>query len=344
MSTTQLDASIGLSTAETTYGTAVTVSKFFEFLDESLDANLTYTEDLGYRVGTRTSRGQRRQLSKFEAGGDIDMVACSKGMGALFKAALGTVTTTQRGSTGVYQQNHTPATADFVSSYTLQKGVPPLGGGSTVAYTFPGAICEGFELACPNGEQATLKTTWKAKDCVSDVGYAAPSYPTGLEVFTFVSGDITIGGSVTMPTTTELGTGGTAVANIRDFTVTYANNTDDDGFNLGSAGRRSRKNALGRAVITGTFTAEFDATTYADAYLNNTSLEVVLTLQGETVIGSGSDVPALQVVLTDVRLNGELPKVPGGGAVITQSVSFEALYDTTNAPITVVYVSTDSAP
>jgi hypothetical protein len=341
--TTQLDCSIGLSVAESTYGTPVTVSKFVEHLDETLDADLTYVESDAYRVGTRFHRGSRRTLVKQMAGGDINVEVASKGLGALLKAALGTVTTTQRGSTGVYQQVHSPATTDYLESYTIQKGVPLLGGGAAVPYTFPGSVCDSFELACPNSATATLKTTWVSRETRSDISYAAPSYPAGLELFSFVGGSLVLGGTIVQPTTTALATGGTVAANIRDWNLTYKNNLDDAGYNLGSAGRRSRPPALGRGEITGTMTAEFDSTVLAAAYLANTPLAMVLNLQGFAVIGSGSDVPALQVVVSDIRLNGELPKT-GGGGVITQSIGFTGEYDTTNAPIKAVYVSTDTAP
>lgn len=343
---TQLDASVGLSVAETTFGTPVTVTKFYEYLEETFDAGLTYTQGEGYRVGSRFPRSTRRALSLTEANGDLTIEACAKGMGALFKAALGTVTTTQRATTGVYQQVHTPAASDFLSSYTLQKGVPILGAG-TQAYTFPGSVCSGFELSCPNGDRATLRTSWISRECRTDISYAAPSYvsETGQEVFTFKDAALTIGGTVTMPTTTALATGGTAANDVRELTVTFSNNLDTDGNNIGSAGKRSRKPAITGFAdpVTGSMTAEFDATTLADAYLNNTSLALVLTFTGTTVIGTGSDTPVLQVVLPDVRLDGEVPKT-GGGGVVTQSINFRAMDNTVNSPITVVYVSNDTAP
>jgi hypothetical protein len=234
MSTSQLDCSVGLSVAESPYGTAAVASIFYEYLSETLNADLTYTQGEGYRVGTRFDRSNRRALAKKQGGGDVVLEACSKGMGSIFKAGLGQVTTTQRGSTGVYQQVHTPAAVDFLEARTLQKGVPLIGG-NTVPFTFLGSVCEQLKLSCPNGEVAQLTSTWMSREVRTDIAYAAPSYPTGLEVFTFAGGAITVGGTVTPATTTALATGGTVVADIRDFELTYTNNLDDGGFNFGSA-------------------------------------------------------------------------------------------------------------
>lgn len=342
-SSTQLDCSIGISPAEATYGDITTPTKFFEFTDESFDWNPTFVQGAGLRVGSRVVRSARRSLGKEMVTGDLTVEACSKGLGALIKAALGSVTSTQRVATGVYQHNFTPTTTDYLDSYTLQKGVPLLGGGATTAYTFPGAQCGSIEFDCPNSEIVTVKTSWMAREVDTATSYAAPSYATPIELLTFIDGAITIGGTVTAATTTALATGGTAVANIRDFNLTFDNGLDDGGFNLGGAGKRSRKAAVGLASVKGKITAEFDATTLADAYLNQDDLALVLTLTGASTIGTGSDNPALQIHVPNIRLEGELPKA-NGGDVIVQSIDFTGFDNLSDSPLIVSYVSTDTTP
>lgn len=342
--TTQLDASIGAA-IETVYGTPVTPTKFVEFTEESLDWTPTFLQGQGLRVGSRVQRAQRRTLGKQQVDGGFTVEAVSKGLGWILNAAFGVVTTTQRGTTGVFQQNHTPAASDFLNSYTIQKGVPPLGGGATLAHTFAGMVCSQLEIDCPNSDLVTLKPTWNDRSVDMTTGYAAPSYPTPVELLKFAGGAITIGGAPTPPTTTALATGGTVAADIRDINLTWANSIDDGGFNLGGGGKRVRKPAIGLSALTGTMTAEFDSAVLRDAYLNQTDLALVLTFLGSTVIGSGSDNPALQLFMPLIRLEGELPKVPSGGAPVTQSIGFTGLDPLTGvAPITACYVSTDTAP
>ena len=341
--TTELDCSIGAS-VEVTYGTIVTPTKFVEFTDETLDWSPTFSQGTGLRVGSRVARAARRaQLPvQQQVTGDFTCEAASKGLGWIFNAAFGTVTTTQRGATGVYQQNHTLVTSDFLPSWTIQKGTPPLGGGATVAHTFAGMVCSQLEIDAPNSGIVTVKSTWNGQKVDTATGYAAPSYPTPVELFEFQEGAITIGGTPTAPTTTALATSGTAVAEIRDFTFLLDNGLDTGGFTLGGGGKRARKPAVGVAPITGTMTAEFDATTYRDAYLNQTDLAVVLTFTGASTIGS-SDHPALQIYIPNIRLESELPKA-NGGDVITQSLSYTVLDNLSAAPVTLCYVSTDTAP
>ena len=76
--TTQLDCSIGLK-EETVYGTGVTVDQWLEHTEESLDANLTFAQGEGMRVGSRVARADRRVLTKKEFGGGVGLaLACDQ--------------------------------------------------------------------------------------------------------------------------------------------------------------------------------------------------------------------------------------------------------------------------
>lgn len=319
--TTQLDAQIGLK-KESSYGTAVTPDAFLEFVDEDLAWMPTFGQGSGMRVSKRVDASTRRVLLKEECGGSFTVEAVTKGLGKLFEAALGTGTSTQA-SGDAYQQLFTPATSDKLPSYTIQKGLPPLGGGTTLPLTFAGMICSGFEFNAGNAEIPTLKLNWVGKAVESSTSLATASYLTGVLPFSFVHAAITIGGTVTVPTTTALATGGTAVSNVRDFALTYDNGLDTNGHNLGSAGKRSRAQLLGLRSITGTITAEFDAATLQAAYLAQTDLAIVFTLTGTTAI-TGAYYPALQFTIPIVRLEGELPKA-NAGDTITQSIGFTGL-------------------
>lgn len=340
--TTQLDCSIGIK-KETVYGTGVTVDQFLEFTTESLDRKATYVQGKGMRVGARVARADRRYLGKEVSEGAISLEAASKGLGILLNAALGTVTSTVVvGQTpAVYQQVHTPATTDPLNSYTIQKGIPPLGGGVTTPHTFTGAQCKSIEISAKAGDIVEISTDWTAREVATATAYAAPAYPAGVELFAFVHGSICIGGTVTGPTTTAIAAGGTAVANIADFSIKWDNGLDDGGYNLGGAGKRARKAVAGIAGLSGKFTAEYDSTVLRDAYLAQTDLSLLLTFTNPATIGTNAK-PVLQILVPVINLEGGLPSANGGG-VITQSIDFTGLDNLTSPPLTVVYVTTDTA-
>lgn len=340
-----MDGSLGAA-KESTFGVAVTPSKFVEYLpDSSFKWSPTFNQGQGLRAGSQFARSARRPKApgRQMVSADLNVEACSKGIGWIIAAALGTVSSTQRASTGVYQHNFTPKVADYLDSYTFQHGRPILGGSSIAAHTLSGMVCSKIEFDMPNGEIMTIKTSWVGKDIATGTAYTSPSYPTPIEVLNFAEiTAVTLGGSVTPATTTALATGGTSVTNIRDLNVVVERNLDDGGFTAGGAGKRVRSPALGMGAISGRVTAEFDSTTLRDSYLAQDDLPLTVTVVGVNTIGSGSDKPSLQLHLPNIRLEGDLPDA--GPDVPTQSIDFTAFDNLSVAPITVSWVSTDTAP
>lgn len=341
--TTQQDAQIGIA-KESTYGTAVTPSKFFEFTEEDLSYNPTFAQGQGMRYGRRTILSNRRRLAKAEPGGSFTTEVITKSLGALLEAALGTATSTAVPSaTGAYQQLFTPTTTDPLPSYTIQEGLPLLGGGAGQPQTFKGMVCNGFEFTLNNAGLATIKWNWLGKDVDTSTALATASYPTGTDIFTFVDAAITIGGTVVVPTTTALASGGTAAATIRECSFTYDNGLDQNGFNVGSGGKRARKPALGLRSLTGTLTAEYSDNVLRDAFMNQSDIALVITLQRQDIPIVSTTYPTFQIVIPLVRLEGELPKA-NGGDVVTQSIGFTMLDGgVATHPVYVAVVTSETA-
>jgi len=323
--TTQLDAQIGYK-KQADFATAATVDTFVEFIAEDLDHTITFAQGAGMRVGQRLDYSDRRVKVKEEAGGSFTVELQSKGHGKLIEAALGgTGTSTQISASAAYQQLFTPTTTDYLNSYTIQKGVPPLGGGTTNAMTLEGMVCSGFELAGVNAGIPTLKFNWMGKALNTGTSLASASYASSVTEMSFIHGAVTIGGTITVPTTTALGSSdATASVNVRDFSLTYDNALDPNGFNFGGAGKRSRIPALGKRKITGSLTVEYDSNTLRDAWIAGTSLGLILTFQDTATAIAGSNYPTFQITIPVIKLDGELPKV-NGGDVVTQTVPFTVL-------------------
>jgi len=338
--TTQLDCSIGFK-KESAYGTAITPDKFIEFTGETIEAKLDFGQGEGMRPGSRVARLDRRRLNKVDAGGSINMEAPTKGLGSLLEAALGAATSTALVDTGVYQHVLT-LTKGALGSYTIQKGIPLLDGSGVETYTFPGSQFESVEVSFGNSDFLKIALEMMARDIVRDVAYAAPSYPADLELFSFVDGEIFLGtDAITVPTATELATtSGAAVANIREGNVKVANGLDGEGWNLGGAGKRTRANVVSMAEVGGQITAELDSTVTVDAYLDQTTLGMVLNFTHPSTIGALS-APTLQIVIPALKLEGGVPSSNGGDVISVQS-DFTALDNETDEPIYIVYRSTDA--
>lgn len=321
--TTQQDVSIGLK-KETTFGTPVVVDSFVEFLTEDFAWTPEFTEGAAMRYGKRVQSASRRVLMKESTAGTLELEATTKGLGKLFEAALGTGTSTQRAATPVYQQLFTPAVSDFLPSYTIQKGIPLVGGGAAQPQTFNGMVCSGFELSADSSGTVTLRFPFVGRGVDTSTVWATPSYPTNYEPFTLVGATIKAGtGAVVVPTTTALATGGTVVANVVSVEMTYDNALDDAGWFIGGTGKRGRKPALGVRSLSGTLTAEYDSNTFRDAFIAQTNFSLVLEFQHPSII-DGTTAPTLQITIPVIRLDGELPKAVASG-VVQQSIGFTML-------------------
>lgn len=329
------DCSIGFAT-ESTFRTAATPTRWLEVLgDESLDYQKTVKQGQGLRVGSRVARSVRRVVTSVGAGGDFSTEAISKGMGLLWQWLLGTgASTLVSGST--YQQVFT--LGDAPASLTIQKGIVEAGG-TVDPITFLGCMASGFEIDFSNADIVTVKASVDAADVSTATAYAAPSYASGANLFHFAGGSISTG-ALTAPTTTALASGATPVTNVRGGSISVDHSLRDDRYNLGGAGKKS-KQLHGLTSITGKLDVEYDSTTFRDAVLNETPMSLILTWTTAGALSTGFE--TLQVVLPEIKFDGELPKF-NGADLITPSMSFTALDNLTAAqPIWIVTRTADTA-
>jgi len=314
--TTSADCSIGWK-AESTFGTGVVVDRWAEHNSEGLVFAPNRQVRRGMRVNRRTSISARKITTTKTAGGPIEVDAFTKGLGTMLKAAAGTASSTLvSGST--YQQLFTPG--DTPDSLTVQKGLPRTGG-TVDAYTFLGCMVDSWTLDIPNDDAATFAFELDARDMTTGTAYAAPSYVSSPNIFHWAHAAFTYGGTVTVPTTTALGSGGTAAPDIRDFSFTCNNNLDKGRFNGGLAGLKD-KPLVGVRELTGSFTAEYQARGYVDDFAADTERALTVTLTSGEALSTGF--ATLQLVLPAIKLDGPGNPVANDGETITVEHTFTA--------------------
>lgn len=336
MGTTQ-DSALMLK-KETTYKTGVVVDRSFEFLgDATLGWDKNIKQGQGLRAGSRVARSARRTVPTANGSGDTTVEAISKGMGYLWELALGTgASTLVSGST--YQQVFTLTTSSTPPSATVQEQLVQVDG-TVVPYTFLGCKVSGWEFNCPNGDIATLKLSWDIGDLTTATASATNAYPASTaSLFSFEDGTIS-NGTLTAPTTTALASSTTAMASVRSFQVAVNNNLAGDRYNLGGAGRKDSPTG-GMVEISGSVVIEYNSSTFRDAVLNDTAMCLVFQMTGSAL---STGVETLQIVLPEVKFDGELPK-PNGTDMITVPLNFQVLDNLTAAqPIWVVTRTSDTA-
>lgn len=313
---TPYDCSINVG-KESTYGTDVAGTTAYEFNSESFDQTPNRVQGSGLRVNGRVARSGRRVTTTTQGTGSLEIDAQTKGMSRLLEAALGSGTSTLvAGST--YQHNY--VLGDTPPSVTVQKSVPRADG-TIDPYTFAGCMVSGWELSVGNDDIIKFSFDFDVRRLDTARSFDALTYPTTPSLYHFGQAAMTIGGSVTVPTATALGTGGTAASDVRDFTLSVNNNLATDRFNFGASGLKA-KPTVGLREITGSFTAEYSATTYRTAYLADSDLAITLTATSTEALSTGF--ATLQVVLPIVRLESAVP-VANNGDLVTVEHSFTVL-------------------
>ncbi len=330
------DASVGIG-VEGTFKTYSAPTRFYEFTDESLDWKKTIKQGMGLRVAGRVPRAGRRVYTSGAGAGDLTIEVPSKGSGLLLQALMGaSVSTLVSGST--YQQNHT--LGDTLGSLTIQKGIPQVGG-TVDSITFLGCMGTGFELDMAQSGLLMLKSSFDIADVTTAQGLAAVSYPAApVNLFGYQNATISIGGTLTMPTTTTTASAATPIAaSVRNFSLTYDNNLTTDRFLLSGAGRKAKATVGVRSGIKGKFTLEYDQSTLRDLFLADTATSLLFTV---TAGALSTGVETFQVVLPSVFLEGDLPN-SNQGDLITVDVNYTLTDDLSRAPITLVTRTADTA-
>jgi hypothetical protein len=316
-----IGAQLGIAN-ETTFGTYATVSRFYEFNMENINYNKKTAVGQGLRAGGQLPRAQRRVVTTADASGDIELDLPTRGLGLLLSHAMGTAPTGTLVASGVYSYSFTLGDV-FGRSFSCQVGVPQYGG-TVTPKTITGAKISSFELSVANGDIAKGKFSVDGANLVTSQALATASYPLNGSVFNFSQGAITVDGS--------------AVANIKDFTVTVDNSLKSDRYNLGSI-NKSEQTINGFRKVSGKITAEFTDTTLLAKFLADTSAALVVTFTGATISSTYKD--TLSITLPAVKFNADTPNVSGPG-VVDLAMTFDVYDDGTNAPMTVVYQTSEN--
>jgi hypothetical protein len=307
--------------AESVYGTPVTVTKFYDFISESVKREQERMESASLRAQHRVIGTDNWALGAINVAGDIEMEARPKGHGFWWGHAIGTAVTSQPDEPGnplVFLHTFTPA--DLPVSFTLQVGRPDLTD-TARAFTYTGCRVTDWSLECGVNEFAKMSMSVLGRDETTATALAVASYATGNKPLRFVEGTVTIGGVAT---------------DVKSASIQGSNNLSDDRYFLGSALRKQPlENAL--REYTGTFDTEFSTLTQYNRFVDGTEAAIVLLFQGATI----STTYKYETKITmNVRFDGETPSI-GGPEIMMQPVPFKVINDGTTS-IKVEYQTTDA--
>lgn len=303
-----LDAQFGLA-LESTYGTAVTPSQFYEFLSESLALSIERQESEGLRPQRRVTTRDQWLPGRRGVEGDVSMEWPDRGASILARLMLGgaSSTTTPSGATTAREHAVQVGVLDGLSA-TVQVGRPDVQG-VVRPFTYPGAKVTEWEISNEVDGFLMASLSLDAQDEATDTALAVASYVANSKPLNWVGGVVTIGG---------------VEYEVRDFSVAGSNGLRTDRYFLRSGGAEVKREPLETNLreFTGEISADFDGLTLYDLYRQGTVAEIRAKWEGEEIEPGYRF--GLEVVLPAVRFDGSTPNV-GGPEEIVQSVSYKVL-------------------
>jgi hypothetical protein len=332
----RMDNQVGMK-KETVFNTPVTVDRFYPYLSGTEGQfDTRQRQGMSVFVGTkRAFRGDRRVLPIGQGTITLKTELASRQGGVLLESAHGlSVSTLSSGS--LYQQRHlTSVTGTVLTSSTIQLG-KVRNDGTVDVETYSGCTATEFEIEQPKDGIPTISVTYDARSMTTATGLAVASYTAGAYLFDSSQASAGLGGTLTVPSTTALGTGLTAFGNFTSWKLSVSHNADVERWVLGS------RNQPTVGVVEAEFSAEaeYNDTVLRTSYLAGTAVPVTLTyLTTEAVAPSFS---GFQLAIPQLFLKSPiLPEMNDETSVV--AVSGELTYNGTDELFYTVYRTADTA-
>lgn len=312
---------------ETVYGTAVTVSRFFEYDSESIEESEGRTEGDPLRVGSGFVRSDRFTPYFEGASGSVDLAVLTKGFGYLLKHMIGGTATSGPAETVVY--THTGTEADlYGKSFTMQMNRPFHPSGTNQPFTYSGGKITEWSLSNDVDSNLMLSLSCDFAKVATATALASASYPTAMDNLTWAGGVVTIGGSA---------------YDLTEFSLNVNNGMNTDRRQI--RGNTDKKEpTAGRREATFAVKADFESLTQrnrAHATTRAAALaEIVGTWTGPTLLGT-TLYPEFKVTLPACRFD-EWKGSTAGPDAIEQDLSGVVRYDGSASPITIAIKNADA--
>lgn len=313
---------------EVTWGTGVVVDRFFEFLDESMALQNPRIEGAGIRAGARAQRSDRWAVNRKGAAGTVNMEVLTKGFGWWLKHLLGTV------GSGVLTDatyTHTGTVGSLLGdSFTLQVGKPDAAD-VVRPYTYTGCKVPSWQLKCDVDGIAILSVNVDAKDESTATALATASYTTGAELLTFAGGLMNVGG---------------VPVDISSVSISVDNSLKVDRYFQRRSGLKKEQLENGFRQVTAEVTLEWESMAHYNRFASLTAAGAVAAVdvgwRGPTLAGA-TTYPELKATLAAARFDGNTPTV-NSPDLVPETIVLKGLFDGTNGPIKLDYVTTDATP
>lgn len=322
-----LDAQLGIG-AESTYGTRVAPTTFLPFESESLALTQEYIANQPLMSGVMVQPSGYHVSSTRSVEGSIEMLLHDRGMGKLFNLLTGSSVSpaTPAGATNARTQTFPIGlTSPVGKSVSIQVGRPDTSG-TVRPFDYLGTKITEASIAIESGSAATLSLSVDARDEKTDQTLATPTYSASAKPYGFKNWSISVDGS--------------SHTRVRSLTITIPLNMATDRYHLGNSGVKDEPLLNAQSELGVSATLEFASLADHTRFRNESVVALVATAQNALIEGSlyyktEITIPAAKQVSSN--------PVVAGPDLVTSDVEFRALWNGTDAPMTIVNTNTDTS-
>lgn len=322
---------------ETTYGTPVAVSRFYEFEKESIVGSYQRIDSTALRSGARVQRADRWTPNPKGAAGSVDLELLSKGYGYWLQHILGSVATGTVNTDGFY--THTGTVGDLTGkSFTAQVGrvdvtstVFPFtyGGGKVLSWEISNSV-DGIAMLSLDMD---FSHEWLQGDSGSGSAgtLATVTYPTGSELMSSLGASFKIGG-------TELP--------VKDISIKGDSGLAADRYMIRASGDKREPIEAPLRQYSWECTVEFEGLTQLQRVVSLTTAgalgAISASFRSPTI--TGATYPNLSITAAAARWDDPPPNTDGAN-ILSYKIGGKILAPTDgSSPITIAYQTTDTTP
>lgn len=310
---------------ETTPGTGVTPTRFYDFGSEDVNQSIERIEYIGIRPNRKVLGANNWVPGRIGVGGNVELPVMNKDFGLIFKHALGNIATaTPTGATTTRDHKATLGAIDG-KALTIQVGRTDVTG-VTRPFTYAGCKFNEWELSHDTSTQLMFKAMIDGISETTATGLATASYSTGLTPWAYTKVILTVGGVAT---------------DVTEWSLKASNNLATDRYLMRGVTPGNKKEQLEGADVrefTGDLKAEFTDLTLYNRFVNGTLGTLTAIYTGAIIEGALSY--QLTVSLDTIRCDGDTPNVAGMG-IKEQVLPFKVLDNAAADGPVVVVVRTD---
>jgi len=324
---------------ETTYGTAVAVTKSYEIMSEDFTGKYERTNAEALS-GSYVMRSDRFGVNRKGAEGSVTFEPFTRDFGDWLAFMMGQVATTGPVETAAY--THTGTINNLTGKNLTVQVLRSDESGTLRPWTYEGGKVTNYEfsntvdqtLRCTIGLDFELESNPDALAGVyAGTALAAlPSSSTGANIFTWQEGTITVGGTA---------------YDIAEVTIGVDNALNTDRYFIRQGASKREPIQDGKREVTWSFTTTYADNTFWEKVSSATAAGSYAELRakwvGLTAIpGTSTPIyPSIEIVIPVARFDEGGPTVQGDG-MLEQSFSGVGLYNGTNSPISIIYVAQDA--